>query len=164
MQCHRKDSTSNLCKDVLCTNGHPRVSLPTHEGLASRPGESFLYTCRSFIISLHHLRSIMISCMLGAGVILVPSRVSTLEIKVNVLIAITTSISFAFANFKIMLTRHCCSRSIVRAKSGQCAEDLSSSTSPHSTMAMMVMNRMMMMVMIIIMMNRIMMMVVKQGT
>ena len=139
MQCHRKDSTSNLCKDVLCTNGHPRVSLPTHEGLASRPGESFLYTCRSFIISLHHLRSIMISCMLGAGVILVPSRVSTLEIKVNVLIAITTSISFAFANIKLILTRHCCSRSIVRAKSGQCAEDLSSSTPPHSTMVMIIM-------------------------
>ena len=168
MQCHRKDSTSNLCKDVPCANGHPGVGLSTHEGLASRPGESFLYTCRSFIISLHHLRSIMISCMLGAGVILVPSRVSTLQIKDNVSIAITTSISFAFANIKIMLTRHCCSRSIVRAKSGQCAEDLSSSTSPHSTIVMiimMVMNRMMMMAMIIIMMamNR-MMMVVKQAT
>ena len=90
MQCHRKDLTSNLCKDIPCANGHPRVGLSTHEGLASRPGESFLHAPLSFIISLHHLRSIMISCMLGAGVILVPSRVSTLETKDNVLIFITS--------------------------------------------------------------------------
>ena len=66
-------------------------------------------------------------------------RISKVSVKcVQQLFGFSSSPSSSFANitFLSILTRHCCSRSTVSAKSGQWVEESSSCMSPHSITTM----------------------------
>ena len=66
------------------------------------------------------------------------SQISKVSVKcVQQLFGFSSSPSSCFANitFLSILTRHCCSRSTVSAKSGQWVEESSSCMSPHSITA-----------------------------